>query len=363
METVRLLRRALITLIGIVGCVSVAATLPRLADRLPRPLDTVARSPERVWTRAFAPRVGRSDRLTGLTASERDAVRTLARRLDGRIVWSSNRSGTHQLYLVDLHDQSARQLTGDDHVKFYARFSPDGTQLAYMRSERPWVSYRDETGWDLYVMRVDGSGARLLARQVYAPAWTPDGQAVLVSRGNRTLRVNVTTGEEAVLFDADQALPGGNVLGVSLSPDERSLAFTIRGFYDGVAVYDRAQRHLTRMATEQACQIAWRPDGEMLVWIEVGGHGGTRVMAGRPDGTGRHVFMDLPGAYAHQYFPSFSNDGRWFIWGAAAEGHEHDRADYEIFVWEVDTPWDQAIRLTYHPGNDNWPDLWVRPGT
>jgi hypothetical protein len=44
--------------------------------------------------------------------------------------------------------------------------------------------------------------------------------------------------------------------------------------------------------------------------------------------------MDLPGAYSHEYFPKLSNDGRWLVWGAAAEGHEHDRADYEIFVWE-----------------------------
>ena len=45
--------------------------------------------------------------------------------------------------------------------------------------------------------------------------------------------------------------------------------------------------------------------------------------------------MDLPGAYSHEYFPRVSNDGRWLVWGAAASGHEHDRADYEIFVWQT----------------------------
>ena len=70
---------------------------------------------------------------------------------------------------------------------------------------------------------------------------------------------------------------------------------------------------------------------------------------------------DLPGAYSHEYFPKISNDGRWLVWGAAAEGHEHDRADYEIFVWEIGTPWERAVRLTHYPGNDQWPDLWVRP--
>ncbi len=182
-------------------------------------------------------------------------------------------------------------------------------------------------------------------------------------RGNRTIAVQVDTGREEVLLDADQAIPGAQVAGGALSPDGRQLAFTVRGLFDGVAVYQLGQRRLIPMTKEQACQIIWAPDGQTVAWIEVGGHGGTRIMAGQADGSGRRVLMDLPGAYAHHYFPKFSNDGRWLIWGAAAEGHEHDRADYEIFLWEIGTPWEQATRLTYHPGNDNWPDLWIRPHT
>jgi hypothetical protein len=40
---------------------------------------------------------------------------------------------------------------------------------------------------------------------------------------------------------------------------------------------------------------------------------------------------------------------------------EHDRADYEIFLWRVGMPWGQAVQLTHHPENDQWPDLWIRP--
>jgi hypothetical protein len=110
----------------------------------------------------------------------------------------------------------------------------------------------------------------------------------------------------------------------------------------------------------QACQPTWAPGGESLVWVEIEGKGGTRLITGEATGRARRVFMDLPGAYSHEYFPKLSNDGRWLVWGAAAEGHEHDRADYEIFVWEVGTAWETAIRLTYHPGNDQWPDLHVK---
>ena len=39
---------------------------------------------------------------------------------------------------------------------------------------------------------------------------------------------------------------------------------------------------------------------------------------------------------------------------------EHgDRADYEIFLWEVGTDPAGATRLTFHTGNDQWPDVFV----
>ena len=41
--------------------------------------------------------------------------------------------------------------------------------------------------------------------------------------------------------------------------------------------------------------------------------------------------------------------------GASAKGHEHDIADYEIFLWQVGTPWESAMRLSRNPANDRWP--------
>ena len=38
-----------------------------------------------------------------------------------------------------------------------------------------------------------------------------------------------------------------------------------------------------------------------------------------------------------------------------------DIADYEIYLWEVGSPFEKAVRLTYHSGNDRWPDIFV-PG-
>ncbi len=353
------------------GAAGVAA-LPRVAGELPKPLSDVARLPERVWTRFFPPRVSRQARLAGLTGPEREAVAALARRLDGLIVWSSNRSGHHELYLLDVRAQSVRQLTHTPSVNFFARFSPDGTQIVFVRSQREWVSVRDPAAWDVYLIHVDGTGERRIAQGGYHPTWTADGQGIIFHRETRVFRYDLATDQERLILDAKHELPGIDEFGdVELGPDGHRFAFPLRGAFAGVyglhgsfsgaAVLDPDAHTLALLTREQACQTTWAPDGQSLLWMETGGNGGTQVMTGRPDGSGRRVFMDLPGPRSHEYFPKLSNDGRWLVWAATAEGHEHDRANYEIFVWEVGTPWETAVRLTHHPGNSNWPDLWVRP--
>jgi hypothetical protein len=346
--------------------------LPRVASNLPRPVASLGHLPQRLWAQFVRPPFSKKARLVDLMGPERQAVDALSQRLDGQIVWSSNRSGNHELYLLDLRARTVRRLTSHAHVDFFGRLSPDGRQIVFLRSQREAVSVRDLAAWDLYLIHVDGIGARRIAVGGLHPAWTADGAGIIFHRGTRVFRYDVAAHREAMLFDAATELPGiDDDLGdVEPAPDGRRLAFVLRGTFSGAhglrgtlsgaAVFDLDARRLTLLTREQACQTTWAPDGQWVVWMETGGNGGTRVMAGRPDGSERHVFMDLPGLRSHEYFPKFSNDGRWLVWGAAAEGHEQDQADYEIFVWEIGTPWPHAVRLTDHPGNDNWPDLWVR---
>jgi hypothetical protein len=219
-------------------------------------------------------------------------------------------------------------------------------------------------------MNVDGTGEERIATGGYHPSWTADGAAIVFERDLRMIRYGLETRQETVLLDGRAEFPGVSELGdVELAPDGQRLTFGLRGTFrgafglqgpfSGAVVLDPATRTLVVLTREQACEPTWSRDGRLVLWMETGGRGGTRIMASPGDARGRHVFMDLPGLYSHEYFPKLANDGRWLTWGAAAEGHEHDRADYEIFMWEVGTPWDAASRLTFHAGNDQWPDLWI----
>jgi Tol biopolymer transport system component len=348
-------------LFGLLASVAAAAVLPQVADDLPRPLADAARLPERLWTRVFPPRLSTALRLTELTDPERRAVRGLAGGLDALVTWSSNRSGNHELYVLDLRAQSVRRLTNHPNVDFFGRFSPDGQRLVFLRSQREWVSARDRNAWDVLVMNLDDRQERPIARGGYHPTWTADGRAVVFHRDAEVFHFDLATSQETLIFDGRREIRGMTEIGdFELAPDNQRLAFGLRGPFSGAAVFDLRSRNLVPLTSVQACQPTWAPGGESLVWVEIEGKGGTRLITGEATGRARRVFMDLPGAYSHEYFPKLSNDGRWLVWGAAAGGHEHDRADYEIFLWEVGTPAESAVRLTYHEGNDQWPDLWVR---
>ncbi|MDD5673201.1 MAG: hypothetical protein PHC61_03475, partial [Chitinivibrionales bacterium] len=101
-------------------------------------------------------------------------------------------------------------------------------------------------------------------------------------------------------------------------------------------------------------------------------NGGTEVFCIKIDAEGKPLenmtgmsipeevrFMDLPGRRSHEYFPKIDNTGTVMVWCATQFGHEHDIADYEVYEWRIGTEAKSAVRLTFHSGNDRWPDIYL----
>ena len=106
------------------------------------------------------------------------------------------------------------------------------------------------------------------------------------------------------------------------------------------------------------CQMVWRGgDPRDFAWMDHPGHKGTAIYTMGVDG-GPAVLLDNPGDWSHEYFPRFAGEGRWLVYGASTGGHEQDSADYEIFLWDTADTNTPPARLTFHTGNDCWPDIW-----
>lgn len=95
----------------------------------------------------------------------------------GRIAFMSSRSGSWQVYVLDLVSGDLTQVSTncDTHCR-YPTWSPDGTQLLYSRAQ----SLRDYTPSGLWVASADGTGRprQWLAGAFGRPAWSSTGWVV-----------------------------------------------------------------------------------------------------------------------------------------------------------------------------------------
>lgn len=307
-----------------------------------------------------------------LTAAERAAIARVREQLDGLIAWSSSREGHHDIFLMKTDGSLVRRLTKGPHVDWYPRFSPDGKRVLFTRSARPeWVAETDANRpgkWDLYTVPVAGGEPQLLVKDASWGVWTGD-EEVVFARHTKVLRLDLKQKQETLLADsaAVPALGGADLQNPHLSPDRRYLTITLRGARRETGIYDIANK--TWVATGKGCQINWFPAGDRIYWINPSGNGGSetfsiRVQDGKPTRDVAYEemrFIDLPGRQSHEYFPQLDRSGKWLVWAATRRGHDHDIADYDIFIWRVGAAPAEATRLTFHSANDRWPDIFI-PG-
>jgi len=277
------------------------------------------------------------------------------------LIWSSNRDGDHDQYALELPEGRMEALTRDPSVDFYGRFSPDGRQILFLRSREKWVSFRDPDRWDALVMNSDGRRQRVLVETAYHPSWWPDGESIIFHRNRRLIRYHLKTERESILADGRNEPFKGRFETPRVAPDGKRIALTLRGSWRGVGIWRPGSDTIRKLDRADGCQLCWNADGSELIWVAGGGRKKNRFLHVEADGGETSELLDLPGAYSHEYFPRVSNDNRFLVFSASAKGHEHDRADYEIFIWEIGRPVDSVLRLTYHTGNDQWPDLWITP--
>ena len=207
-------------------------------------------------------------------------------------------------------------------------------------------------------MSADGSGVRRVVEHAYHPTWTPDGAGLVFLRANQIWHVDLASGRERLWQDGSAPPLEGRIGDPEVDARSR-LTVTVRHRHQRVGVLDADRAVWSPVSDPGACHIAWVPGEDRVLWVSNKGRGGTRIMHGQPGTVGGEVLIDLQGEQSHEYFPRVTNDGKWLVWGATAEGHEHDRADYEVFVWQLGKAWRSATRVTYSAANDQWPDLFI----
>ncbi|MCI0697479.1 serine/threonine-protein kinase [candidate division KSB1 bacterium] len=112
-----------------------------------------------------------------------------------RLLFSSDRGGNADVWMMTLADGSLQQLTTDPALDFQPMWSPDGKQIAFHSAR--------SGNRDIWVMPASGGPARQLTRHDASdmwPVWSPDGQEIAFASmrgGNFDIWVIQSTGGEA----------------------------------------------------------------------------------------------------------------------------------------------------------------------
>ncbi len=292
--------------------------------------------------------------------------------LSGFVVWSSNRFGNHDIVSMDLASREITQITDHAHTEFYPRISPDGKRIVFSRSQQPWVSQRNWVAWDLYVKDLRTGKEKMVAENANFGNWVDEDTITYLQNGTSVVKKGLGLfGKEEFVFQSgvDTSIPGGAQISTpDYNPDTGQVVFTgkqselgMRSGFWGTAVYSDNNTH---KGVENGCQIFFSTNGDYMYQVSHGSKFNKKdnqFLYIDPATLETKTLLDLEGDYSHEYFPKDSNDGKYMVLAASAGGHEHDTADYEIFLWQVGSNPHYATRITFHSGNDNWPDVYITP--
>ncbi|THB79920.1 MAG: hypothetical protein D6B25_00070 [Desulfobulbaceae bacterium] len=288
--------------------------------------------------------------------------------LNGFVVWSSNRSGNHDIVKMTLPDMRITQLTTHPYTEYYPRVSPDGNRILFSRSKSPYVSQRNRVAWDLYLLDMQSGQETLISENATNGSWVNNDKIIYAQNGNSVIQKTLKSNETEVLFQSGQnnrMPPMALISTPDYNAQTNSVVFTGRqsdigsnsGFW-GTAIWQNNEL----FPVYNGCQIFWSSNKQrMFQVIPQGNQGNSFVYIDQQDYS-ISPMLDLEGEFSHEYFPKTSNDNTHLVFAASrSKGeHEHDQADYEIFLWPIDSDPGQAIRLTFHSGNDNWPDVYLQ---
>ena len=260
---------------------------------------------------------------------------------NGKIAFSSNRTGDQEVYVMDALGGNVVRLTFDPSRDENPSFSGDGTRIAF-------DSQRDGN-FEIYVMNADGTNpVRLTNNPAHdvAPAFSPDGSRIVFEStrdgGSEVYTVNINTGVETRL-----TTNLGDNHTSAWSPDGTKIAFHSRR--DGnpeVYVMNADGTNQTRLTNNPAEDTApnFNPDGSQIVFAS-DRDGNFEIYVMNADGTNP---TRLTNTLAQEHYPAFSPEGGSIVFMSDRDGNP------EVYVMRADGQ--DVRRLTNHPAVDTFPD-------
>jgi TolB protein len=189
-----------------------------------------------------------------------------ARPTDGRIVFTSDRGGQSDIWVMGADGTNPVKLTDDKIEDDFAAWSEDGKLIAWLRGGRGPEG-------EIWVMNADGSGKRQVTFNGFSdsnPTFAPDGSKLAFRsfrNNNRDIYVIHVDGTGEQRLTSDPA----SDFGPDWSPDGSEIAFTsLRSGHSAIWVMnaDGSGQHQLTADEQEAALPGWSPDGTKILYSD-----------------------------------------------------------------------------------------------
>lgn len=207
---------------------------------------------------------------------------------DGKsMVFYSNRDGNNQIYSMNLETGAVARLTSNKANEYDPSFSPDGKKVVFK-------SNKDDGHGDIWIMNADGTGRKNLTPSLklteeWDPVFSPDGSRIYFTSGlehfSEVLMIYAATGDR------------GGVYGLTHN--------TVPDWYPSVNPVT----------------------GEILEISRAEGAGDDAIFVVSPDGRARKQISTLPGD---------SDDPAWSLDGKQIVFINHQAGNYNLYSMNAD---------------------------
>lgn len=254
-----------------------------------------------------------------------------------RIAFTSDRTGTFEIYSLNVDGTGLAQLTDDGEFgldKQTPDWSPDGKRIAFVTLFDLYFIYafKVEPAYSQPFSALDDSRKSLLSdlsTDSMSPAWSPDGSLIAFTMKDMSLVSQVFL-LDPVTWSSLQLTHGTYpAYGPKWSPDGRQIAFTsVPSGHLDIYVIGVDGTGLTRLTDYPANDgdVSWSPDGRYIAFdSDRGGCCALYIM--RADGS-EVVRLDV--GEGDNFDPVWSPDGQYIVFVTDRDGN--------LEIYRIDAP-------------------------